>query len=228
MFELGSVFAAEPSEDKETATRFRLTGVVSDPENAAGLMGVQETSKVAAVLAGTVQSAGWNSPERRAGFFEAKGVVERLVPGAEFEAHGEPFLHPGRSARVTVDGEEAGWIGELHPEVAEKFELEGWPVAAFELDLAFCEPDPELRFEVFSNVPAVIRDLAVVVNNEVRAGALVEAVKSLRSPLLNEVRVFDVYEGSQVPEGKKSLALSLLFRVKRRSPTRRWMRKLAA
>ncbi len=208
LFELGSVFAADPSEDKETATRFRLTGVVSDPENAAGLMGVQETSKVAAVLAGTVQSAGWNSPERRAGFFEAKGVVERLAPRAEFEAHSEPFLHPGRSARVTVDGEEAGWIGELHPEVAEKFELEGWPVAAFELDLAFCEPDPELRFEVFSNVPAVIRDLAVVVNNEVRAGALVEAVKSLRSPLLNEVRVFDVYEGSQVPEGKKSLALS--------------------
>ena len=208
LFELGSVFAADPSEDKETATRFRLTGVVSDPENAAGLMGVQETSKVAAVFAGTVQPAGWNSPERRAGFFEAKGVVERLVPGVTFEAHGEPFLHPGRSARVMVGSEEAGWVGELHPEVAEKFELEGWPVAAFELDLALCEPDPELQFEVFNNVPAVIRDLAVVVDGEVRAGALVGAIDASRSPLLREIRVFDVYEGSQVPEGKKSLALS--------------------
>lgn len=208
LFELGSVFTAEPSEDKETATRFRYTGVVSDFENAAGLMGVEETSKVAAVLGGTVQPAGWNSPERRAGFFEAKGIVERLVPRAAFEAHEKPFLHPGRSARVMVGGEDAGWVGELHPEVAEKFELEGWPVAAFELDLILCEPEPDPSFEVFNNVPAVIRDLAVVVDDEVRAGALVEAVRSLRSPLLNEVRVFDVYEGSQVPEGKKSLALS--------------------
>jgi phenylalanyl-tRNA synthetase beta chain len=212
LFELGSVFVADPSEDKETATRFRFTGVVSNPENASGLMGVEETSKVAAVLAGTIQPAGWNSPERRAGFFEAKGIVERLMPRATFEPYKEPFLHPGRSARVLVEGDDAGWIGELHPQVVERFELEGWPVAAFELDLALCRPDPELRFEAFTNVPAIIRDLAVVVNNEVRAGALIEAVKSLRSPLLSEARVFDVYEGSQVPEGKKSLALSFTFR----------------
>ena len=208
LFELGSVFAAELPEDKETATQFRLTGVVSNPENAAGLMGMEETSKVAAVLAGTIQPGGWNSPERRAGFFEAKGTAERLIPGATFEPHSEPFLHPGRSARVLVGGEEAGWVGELHPEVAEKFELEGWSVAAFELDLALCEPDPELRFEVFNNVPAVGRDLAIVVDDEVLAGALAEAVSASQSQLLRGVRVFDVYEGSQVPEGKKSLALS--------------------
>ena len=208
------MFAANSSEDKETTIRFRFTGVVSDPENASGLMGVQETSKLAAVLAGTVQPAGWNSTERRAGFFEAKGIVERLVPGAKFEAHREPFLHPGRSARVIVGNEEAGWVGELHPEVAEKFELEGWPVAAFELDLALCEPDPELQFEVFNNVPAVVRDLAVVVDNEVWAGTLVGAINNSRSSLLREVRVFDVYEGSQVPEGKKSLALSFTLQGK--------------
>ena len=212
LFELGSVFAANPSEDKETANRFRFTGVVSNPENASGLMGVEETSKVAAVLAGTIQPAGWNSTERRAGFFEAKGLVERLVPGATFETYTEPFLHPGRSARVLAAGEDAGWIGELHPETVERFDLEGWPVAAFELNLAFCQPDPELRFEAFTNVPAIVRDLAVVVDSEVRAGTLVEAVKSLQSPLLSETRVFDVYEGSQVPEGKKSLALSFTFR----------------
>ena len=208
LFELGSVFAAAPSEDKETAQRFRFTGVISDPDNAADLMGVKETSKVAAVLAGTVQPAGWNAPERRAGFFEAKGLVERLVPGASFEAHGEPFLHPGRSARVMVGGEESGWVGELYPEVAERFELEGWPVAAFELDLAACEPEPQLSFEAFSNVPTVGRDLAVVVDSEVRTGMLIEAINASRSALLREVRFFDVYEGAQMPEGKKSLALS--------------------
>ncbi|HZY64625.1 MAG TPA: phenylalanine--tRNA ligase subunit beta [Rubrobacteraceae bacterium] len=211
LFEVGSAFIASPSEDRDTATRFRFTGVVSNPENAYGLMGVEETSKVAVVLAGTIQPAGWNSPERRAGFFEAKGIIERLVPEATFEARNEPFLHPGRSACVLIGGEEAGWIGELHPEVAERFGLEGWPVAALELGLEFCEPDPELRFQVFTNVPAVVRDLAVVVDDEVRAGALVGAVEALDSPLLNQVRVFDVYEGSQVPEGKKSLALSFTF-----------------
>lgn len=211
LFEVGKVFDADPPEDRETAAQFRLTGVVADPENASGLMGVEETTKVAAVLAGTVLPAGWNSPERRAGFFEAKGVVERLVPGATFEMGSEPFLHPGRSARVMAGGREAGWVGELHPEVAAKFELEGWPVAAFELDVEACEPDPEPRFEVFTNVPAVVRDLAVVVDGEVRAGELVESVKKLRSTLLKEARVFDVYEGSQVPEGKKSVAFNFTF-----------------
>ncbi|CAN5657063.1 phenylalanine--tRNA ligase subunit beta [soil metagenome] len=211
LFEVGSVVTANPSEDKEAANQFRFTGVVSEFESSSGLMGVSETTKMAAVLAGVTQPTSWNSPEKRAGFFEAKGIVERLVPGAKFEARKEPFLHPGRSTRVLVSGVDAGWVGELHPSAAEKFGLEGWPVAAFELELALCEPEPELRFEAFTNVPAVTRDLAVVVDDEVLAGALVEAVKSSRSSLLNQARVFDVYEGSQVPEGKKSLALSFTF-----------------
>ncbi len=211
LFEVGHIFEGNPSEDRDTATRFRLTGVVANPEQAAGLMGVRETLKICAVLAGTVRPAGWNAPERRAGFFEAKGIVERLVPGAKFEVETEPFLHPGRSAVVLVNGEKVGWVGELHPGAAERFELGGWPVAAFELDAEFCEPDPEPRFEPFTNVPAIGRDLAVVVDGDVRVGALLEAVQSVRSATLSEVRVFDVYEGAQVPEGKKSVALNFTF-----------------
>lgn len=211
LFEVGHIFEGNPPEDRDTATRFRLTGVVSNPEHASGLMGVRETLKVCAVLAGTVRPAGWNAPEHRAGFFEAKGLVERLVPGATFESEAEPFLHPGRAAVVLVDGEKVGWVGELHPESAEKFELEGWPVAAFELDAEFCEPDPEPRFQTFTNVPAVGRDLAVVVDSDVPVGALLEAVRSVRSPILDDVRVFDMYEGAQVPEGRKSVALNFTF-----------------
>ncbi|MDQ4106783.1 MAG: phenylalanine--tRNA ligase subunit beta, partial [Actinomycetota bacterium] len=201
LFEVGHAFEGNPPEDRDTAVRFRLTGVVSNPEHAAGLMGVRETLKVCAVLAGSVRPAGWNAPERRAGFFEAKGLVERLVPGASFKSAAEPFLHPGRAAVVRVDGEKAGWVGELHPETTQMFELGGWPVAAFELDAEFCEPDPEPRFVAFTNVPAVVRDLAVVVDSDVLVEALLEAVRSLQSPTLKEARVFDVYEGAQVPEG---------------------------
>jgi phenylalanyl-tRNA synthetase beta chain len=215
LFEVGHVFekVSLPNELREAALRFRLTGEVVDGVDAYRLMGVREEARVGVVLAGTVRPAGWNVPEFRAGFFEAKGFVERLVPGARLEPAERPFLHPGRSAGVLVDGREAGWVGELHPEVAERFELGGWPVAVLELDLALCEPDPEPRFEPFVNVPAVSRDLAVVVASPVPVGEMLAAVESLRSPILAETRVFDVYEGRQVPEGYKSVALGFTFQA---------------
>jgi phenylalanyl-tRNA synthetase beta chain len=112
---------------------------------------------------------------------------------------------------VRVGGEEAGWVGELHPEVAERFELGGWPVAALELDPALCQPDPEPRFEPFVNVPAVARDLAVLVEDRVPVGDMLAAIEGMQSPLLVAVRVFDVYAGSQVPPGQKSVAFGFTF-----------------
>ena len=220
LFEAGNVFEPHPPPEglREAAIRFRITGetdrIGPDAEpNIESLMGVREIPRVGLVLAGTVRPAGWNVPEFRAGFFEAKGLVERLVPGAWFELAERPFLHPGRSAAVRLGEREVGWVGELHPGVAERFELGGWPVAAFELDLGACDPDPEPRFEPFVNVPAVNRDLAVVVPSQVPVGAMLDAVEPLRSSILTEVRVFDVYEGPQVPEGHKSVALSLTFQA---------------
>jgi phenylalanyl-tRNA synthetase beta chain len=218
LFEVGNVFEPHPAPEglRETAIRFRITGETDrlgpDAEpNMYSLMGVREIPKVGLVLAGSVRPAGWNVLELEAGFFLAKGIVERLVPGSRFEPGESPFLHPGRSAVVWVDEREAGWVGELHPEVIERFELEGWPVAAFELDLALCEPDPTPRFEPFVNIPTVNRDLAVVVASSVPVGGMLAAIEALRSPILAETRVFDVYEKPPVPEGHKSVALSFTF-----------------
>ena len=220
LFEVGNVFEAHPPPEglREAAIRFRITGETDrlgpDAEpNIDSLMGVREISRVGLVFAGSVRPAGWNVPEFRAGLFEAKGLVERLVPGARFEPAERLFLHPGRSAVVRLGEMEVGWVGELHPEVAERFELGAWPVAAFELDLGACDPDPEPRFEPFVNVPAVNRDLAVVVPSPLAVGEMLGAVEALRSPILAEIRVFDVYEGPQVPEGYKSVALSLTFQA---------------
>ncbi len=211
LYEVGRVFESSPPREvlREEAVRFRLTGELDREADA--LMGVKETGRVGGMLFGTVRSKGWNVPAQNAGFFEARGLVERLAPEASFSPVALPFLHPGRSAVVVVDEVEAGWVGELHPDVAEKFELERWPVAAFELDLSLCDPDPEPRFEPFANVPAVNRDLAVVVERSVSAAELLSAVDSAESTLLRERRIFDVYEGRQVPEGKKSVALSFTF-----------------
>jgi phenylalanyl-tRNA synthetase beta chain len=212
LFELGSVFFADFPRDelREAALRFRMTGEL-DVQDAGGLMGVREAGRIGVVLAGTVRAAGWNVPEVEAGFFEAKGLVERLVPGARFVPAPRPYLHPGRSASVLVGEKEAGWVGELHPEVAAKFELHGWPVAALELDPALCHPDPEPRFEPFVNIPAVARDLAVIVEERVPVGDMLRLIQDSASPLLTEVRVFDVYTGSPVPEGRKSVAFGFTF-----------------
>ena len=216
LFEVGHVFFADPPPDdlRDAAFRFRMTGE-RDEQDADRLMGVREENRVGVVLAGTIRPAGWNVPEVRAGFFEAKGLVERLVPGASFVPAARPFLHPGRTAVVRVGAEEVGWVGELHPGVAEKFELDGWPVAALELDPAFCRPDPEPRFERFVNVPAVARDLAVLVEERKPVGDMLRAIRFLPSSVLTEVRVFDVYAGSQVPAGHKSVAFGFVFQGER-------------
>lgn len=217
LFEVGHVFEPEvtPPKLREAALSYRMlgeTGLDHDiPEDL--LMGVTEARRVAGLLAGTARPPGWNAPAFAAGFFEAKGLVERLIPSATFEPGKEPFLHPGRAATVLVDGAEAGWVGELHPEVVERFGLEGWPVAAFEIDVDMTDPDPLTRFAPFYNVPAVSMDLAVVVGEEVRVGDMLEAVAAVGSRILAEVRVFDVYEGSQVPTGKKSVALNFVFQA---------------
>ena len=217
IFEVGRVFRPDPPPAglRDVALRFRATGAVDglgpDAEpNKDVLMGVREYERVGAVLAGTVRPAAWNTPAVRAGFFEAKGLVERLVPGATFVPEAPSFLHPGRSAVVSVGGEVAGWVGELHPETVEGFELDGWPVAALELDPVYCRPDVEPRFEPFVSVPSVARDLAVVVDRDVPVGQMLSSVEAL-GDLLVEARVFDVYEGAQVPEGSKSVALGFVF-----------------
>jgi phenylalanyl-tRNA synthetase beta chain len=132
----------------------------------------------------------------------------------------EPFLHPGRSAQVMAGEEALGWVGELHPLVARAWDLEG-AVAGFELDLdrvvAHAVAVP--YFEDLTSFPPVRQDLAVVVADDVPAAGVVDAVRAAGGRLLHEVRVFDVYRGAQVGEGRKSLALALTFQAPDRTLT---------
>jgi phenylalanyl-tRNA synthetase beta chain len=140
-------------------------------------------------------------------YARVKGVVETLlealhVPGG-FERAREPFLHPGKAARI-----EAGWLGELHPAV-----LAGW--SAFELDLAtlFARVTDAVSYEDVITYPPVRQDLAVSVAEDVPAAALVDAAREAAGAELREASVFDVYRGDQVGEGRKSVALSLVFQA---------------
>jgi phenylalanyl-tRNA synthetase beta chain len=145
-------------------------------------------------------------------FFRIKGIVETLCEALHLEPRFEPaeeeLLHPGRAARI-----ESGWLGELHPTL-----LDGtWSV--FELDLGeLFESVPErIVYEDVITYPPVRQDLAFVVPEDVPAGELVEAAHEAAGPELREMRVFDVYRGPQVGEGRKSIAYAVSFQSPERT-----------
>jgi phenylalanyl-tRNA synthetase beta chain len=158
-------------------------------------------------------------------FFAAKGVLEGMLESIRVpftvEPGERPFLHPGRAASVVVgeDEQKLGWIGELHPLVARAWDLPGG--AAFEVDAAALAeiPGGPYGYRPVSTFPAVTQDIAVVVDEDVPAGDIEDAVRTGGGELLERVRLFDVYRGEQVGEGSKSLALRLEFRAPDRTLT---------
>jgi phenylalanyl-tRNA synthetase beta chain len=128
------------------------------------------------------------------------------------------LLHPGRSAGVRVDGEPAGWLGELHPRLVRQFELPRAPVV-FELDLAPLVRTPLPAARPVSKLPVVRRDFAVVVDDALPAAAVLDAVTGALAAPAVAVRLFDVYRGTGLPAGKKSLAILVLMQDTERTLT---------
>jgi phenylalanyl-tRNA synthetase beta chain len=183
-----------------------------------------EPYHVAGVLLGPVRSASWREPDPRAAdFFAAKGVLAGVLDALRapwtVQAGAEPFLHPGRAARILIDGEPAGWLGELHPALAADWDLED-TVAGFELDLdAVPEPLTPLFVDVTS-FPEIREDLAVVVPDTVSAAEVLAVVRRAGAPLLAGAEIFDVYRNPErLGEGTVSLALRLSFRAADRTLT---------
>ena len=160
----------------------------------------------------------------RRAFLELKGALERsldaLAPVEEsYERDRATLFHPGRCAQVLVCGRPVGHLGELHPDTLEPFDLEG-RVVALEIDLEpVLEIDLPRRSRPLPRFPAVNRDLAVVVPEEVPAGELLRTIKGAGGELLESATAFDEYRGSQVPEGRKSIAFALTFRSRERTLT---------
>jgi phenylalanyl-tRNA synthetase beta chain len=190
-----------------------------------------ERRALGAVMHGRLVPPSWGATDARtADFFAAKGLLAAVLDTlrvnwtvAPSPPGREPFLHPGRSAQVMLADaphEILGWLGELHPLVARAWDLEG-VVAGFELDLdrvvAHAVEVP--HFEDLTSFPPVRLDLAVVLADDVAAADAVGVVRGAGGKLLQEVRVFDVYRGAQVGEGRKSLALALTFQAPDRTLT---------
>ncbi|MDX6553691.1 MAG: phenylalanyl-tRNA synthetase beta chain [Gaiellales bacterium] len=157
---------------------------------------------------------------RDAGFFEIKGVAELLARSLHIDLPvtdaAEPFFHPGRSARLG----DSGLLGELHPLVAERFGIEQ-PVSLFEIDLEELQRrmPAVIVYRDLISFPPVRQDIAVILSAEVSAARLVEVIREAGGALLTSAEVFDVYEGPQVGDGRRSLAVHLIFQSPERTLT---------
>jgi phenylalanyl-tRNA synthetase beta chain len=183
-----------------------------------------EPHRLAGIAVGPLTPRSWRGGGEPADFFALKGVLEGLAGqlGVEvgFTPGEEPFLHPGRSAAVSVGDAAVGWLGEVHPLVCRTWDLDA--AVAFELDLApllAAATVGEERYEDVTTFPAVYQDLAVVLPVETPATEVRAAVMAGGGDLLRAAEVFDLYEGEQLGEGRKSLALNLEFRADDRTLT---------
>ncbi len=183
VFELGRIFARDAT--------------VGDGPLA--VAGVRQPSRIAGLAYGLAWDEQWGTARREVDFFDVKGDVERLLPRRDtrFVAAEHPALHPGRCARIDLDGLAIGWIGELHPRWQQKYELPKAPIV-FELDVDPLLPTPLPRFEEVPRFPAVLRDVAMWVGGAVTLQRVLDEVAQIartdeRLRVLRDFRLFDVY-----------------------------------
>ncbi|MBX3706352.1 MAG: phenylalanine--tRNA ligase subunit beta [Pseudomonadales bacterium] len=176
---------------------------------------LRQEQRVAGLLYGSRLPESWANGREAVDFFDAKGVVERLLEWAglravAFEPLADPVLHPGQSAALMVDGLRAGRLGRLHPEIEARLDF-AKPVYCFELDAQAILGRGPRRYQGISRYPSVRRDLAIVVPRAVAAGAVESVVRETLGAILVDFRIFDVYQGKGIDSTEKSLGLGLTF-----------------
>jgi phenylalanyl-tRNA synthetase beta chain len=199
IFEVGRVFRRDAS-------------VADGPQSVAGHA---QPLRIAGLAFGPADELQWSSADRAVDFFDVKGDIEAwLAPRtARFMPAEHPALHPGRCARIELDGQVVGHVGELHPRWRQASELPAAPVL-FELEAAAFTERAVPRFGGMPRQQAVLRDIAVIVSEQVTHDALMQAVAAADTGgLVRQARLFDVYKPkvptAEIGEGQRSLAVRL-------------------
>lgn len=208
LFEIGSVFLTE----EETLTRLP-----------------QERHRIAGLLTGSRTAVQWNVDAEAVDFYDAKGVLESIFEllgvseRIRYEAAVLDNLHPGRTAKVLLEsggGEETiGYVGQLHPMLQMKEELDDTYVFELALEPLYEHADAGITQQPLPRYPSVERDLAVVVDRSIEAGKLLGAIREAGGDLLESVSVFDVYVDERLGADKKSVAFALVYRHPERTLT---------
>jgi phenylalanyl-tRNA synthetase beta chain len=226
LFESGRVYLNNPPTGRKEGSEsaFRPIGPLGGGFPGEREAPFVEPHRFGALAVGALTPASWRSEAAAADFYSLKAVLEgvasRLGVSLAFAPADEPFLHPGRSAAVLVEGSESGWLGELHPLVCRGWDLDS--AVGFEVELGALVESASAGEEAFEDVttfPSVRQDLAVLLPTEVSATRVREAVLAAGGELLRAAEVFDLFESEQLGEGRKSLALRLEFRAGDRTLT---------
>lgn len=184
----------------------------------------REIQTLAIALWGNRTEHSWDVPETEVDFFDMKGILEVLFKNLGIEMSVQPsdapMFHPRQQAAVLAGGEWLGIMGQIHPAVAEEFELVGRVfIAELNVDGIVRLADFEKCYSQVPRYPSVVRDVAVVVPKEILAKELEEIIRRTETDFIEDINLFDVYMGKQIPEGCKSLAYSITYRAKDRTLT---------
>jgi phenylalanyl-tRNA synthetase beta chain len=193
---------------KQTRIRlFEVGGCFSTSAN-----GYAQQERLAGLAYGGAQSEQWGVPLRNVDYFDVKGDLEALFSplSLTFKAQPHTASHPGKSARVFLEGNEIGWIGELHPQWQQQYDLPNPPVW-FEVEMNALTGISVPKATGISRAPLVRRDIAVLVDEDKVADTLLTAMRGAKAPYVEDILLFDVYRGKGVEHGKKSLAFRVLL-----------------
>ena len=167
-----------------------------------------------AALSGPRGELSWHGNKGLLDFFDAKGVAERLLKQsglkATFEASDDESLLPGRSANIIVGGDKIGAVGDLHPKVTQAFELSG-TICLSEMDVEkLLDKAAGLKkYQPIPRFPSITRDIALLIDKQASYQQVEDIIQSF--PLVRKITLFDLYRGEQLPEGKKSFALRIVY-----------------
>jgi len=161
-----------------------------------------------------------------ADFFDIKGVIEGLMAelnifNYSFERESEnPSYHPGRTAALLINGAKAGVFGEVQPDVLDKYDIQAKAYTGIiDVELLVKNAGGAPEYKALPRFPAVSRDIAMLVKDEIMAKQIEDILRQRGGKLLEDIKLFDVYKGKQVPEGMKSVAYNITFRAEDRTLT---------
>lgn len=171
-----------------------------------------QNERIGGLAYGSALPEQWGEKSRPVDFYDIKGDVENLLAGkpAEFVKAEHPALHPGRTAEIKLDGKTVGFIGELHPQWLQKYDLPQAPLV-FELDTAAVLEQEKTVYRPVSKFQPARRDLAFILPESTSYAELATALHSVKSPLIQEINLFDLYRGTGLPENMKSMAVKIIL-----------------
>ena len=172
----------------------------------------QQNERVGGLVYGSADPEQWGEKSRAADFYDVKGDVEDLLAGKEiaFVKAEHPALHPGRTANIVANGQVVGFIGELHPQWLQKYDLPQAPLL-FEIDMDVVLGKAKTVYQPVSKFQPARRDLAFVLPESISHDDLLNALKSVKDKLIQDISVFDVYRGTGLSEGMKSMAVKVVL-----------------